>query len=387
MREYLFFDIVTISMLGKDISNNLEDFVKQTLELIRIEPKMNESNTKFKIIEPLLKLLGWDFRFDIRLEYPVKVGTTTPRVDYALMIDGNPVVLVEAKGLDSEIERSHAEQAISYGRYEEIKWVVITNGRSIAILNTGWGKDYYNCLFEKVDIEDIPKRIDTLLLLSKDAMRSREIDRIAAFRFRIQQLIRKLLNNKESISREIASIIERYGDDALHHRIFELSAKALDILISDLEEISEPPPPDGPAVPEIYRKDIDAHETDEIAVFPSQEDGITFLEKYNAWGFVKMKRKPRFIAFYFAKPHSAILYFAEIESISNPIMDRSEIRDIEENDIGTFKPGRQIVRFKPNSLIELLDPIPLGQKGMLVRGLLYTTFAKFRTANTTKDIL
>ena len=88
-------------------------------------PQMNEPNTKAKLINPLLEILGWNIHTDIELEYPVRVGTSVNKVDYALMVDGKPSVLVEAKGFDTEIGPDQAEQVISYGRVESVKWVIV----------------------------------------------------------------------------------------------------------------------------------------------------------------------------------------------------------------------------------------------------------------------
>ena len=48
----------------------------------------SEANTKKRIIEPLLGFLGWNLLSnEVRLEYPVRIGTSTPKVDYALMLE------------------------------------------------------------------------------------------------------------------------------------------------------------------------------------------------------------------------------------------------------------------------------------------------------------
>jgi len=60
----------------------------------------NEANTKALLIEPLIAALGWDpVDLDV-VEREVKVFEGT-FLDYALKLDGQPRVYVEAKGLTS----------------------------------------------------------------------------------------------------------------------------------------------------------------------------------------------------------------------------------------------------------------------------------------------
>ncbi len=132
--------------------NQLEKFVETTKKLMSDNPLMNEPNTKVKVITPFLELLGWDINFDVELEYPVKVGSKTAKVDYALLLEGKPTVFVEAKGFDSDIGEDESSQAISYGRIEGVTWAAVTNGKSMHIFNTEWGKNPEDCLIAKIGV-------------------------------------------------------------------------------------------------------------------------------------------------------------------------------------------------------------------------------------------
>ncbi len=73
----------------------------------------SEANTKKRIIEPLLEILGWNLvSNEVQLEYAVKVGTTA-HVDYALLLEGKTVFLVEAKAFDVVLSDDHSSQIIS----------------------------------------------------------------------------------------------------------------------------------------------------------------------------------------------------------------------------------------------------------------------------------
>ncbi|MGD0057547.1 MAG: type I restriction enzyme HsdR N-terminal domain-containing protein, partial [Methanomassiliicoccales archaeon] len=151
-------------MSGVD-PDRLSQFVTKTKSLIEKNPQMNEANTKVKVIGPLLEILGWKMDSDVELEFPVRIGSATAKVDYALIIGDIPAILVEAKGFDSDIGNNDAEQAISYGRVLDVKWVVVTNGKSLHILDTKRGMRAQDCLFAKLSVDefDVVDRGDHML--------------------------------------------------------------------------------------------------------------------------------------------------------------------------------------------------------------------------------
>lgn len=79
--------------MGSDLSP-VWNTVRRTL---REMPSLDESNTRMKIITPLLHGLGWDIYSDeVQTEYVIKWGSVGGKVDYALFSGGKPVVFVEA---------------------------------------------------------------------------------------------------------------------------------------------------------------------------------------------------------------------------------------------------------------------------------------------------
>ena len=63
----------------------------------------NESQTKTTLIEPYLEIIGYDVRNPqiCQLEYTADIAKTGERVDYAILKDGQPTILIEAKSADS----------------------------------------------------------------------------------------------------------------------------------------------------------------------------------------------------------------------------------------------------------------------------------------------
>jgi len=86
----------------------------------------NETRTRYALIDPLLKALGWDVS---------DPGTVTPefeagdgKSDYALLdLDGKPVVFLEAKRLGTKL-KDQVGQVITYCNERGVKYCVVTNG-------------------------------------------------------------------------------------------------------------------------------------------------------------------------------------------------------------------------------------------------------------------
>ena len=97
----------------------------------------HETSTRYMIIDPILRSLGWDLSnpTDCVVEYRVMTESQSA-VDYALLDDrGKPIILVEAKRIDVDTEDE--ENWVQTYRYtkevETATVIVITNGQYWAI--------------------------------------------------------------------------------------------------------------------------------------------------------------------------------------------------------------------------------------------------------------
>ena len=89
---------------------------------------LKETPTRTIVVDQLLVALGWDVRDpdQAQLEYPTVDGKS---VDYALKIDGKPVILVEAKALGDPLTDVKAiTQVVGYAANAGIVWCILTNG-------------------------------------------------------------------------------------------------------------------------------------------------------------------------------------------------------------------------------------------------------------------
>lgn len=112
------------------------DFVEEIDQLAsRAEEKREhlrtEEATKNALVMPLIRALGYDI-FDpseVVPEFTADVSTKEgEKVDYAIMHDGTPSVLVECKKAGAELSTEHAGQLFRYFHVTKARIGVLTNG-------------------------------------------------------------------------------------------------------------------------------------------------------------------------------------------------------------------------------------------------------------------
>lgn len=89
---------------------------------------LKETPTRTIIVDPLLEALGWDVRDpdEVQLEYPTVDGKS---VDYALKLNKEAILLVEAKAMGDALDDVKAvTQVVGYAANDGIVWCILTNG-------------------------------------------------------------------------------------------------------------------------------------------------------------------------------------------------------------------------------------------------------------------
>ncbi len=391
-------------------SDEVAEYVERSQQLLDASPQMNEQNTKVRLVQPLLELLGWDlYSTEVELEYTVPMASGSTHVDYALLVGDSPVVFVEAKASSSGLSSQHVTQLKSYMRQElDVDWGILTNGKEFEVLT----KDQHSNGGEEVsvvqfDLDDLAEDSEVLELLSKDAIRSGKADEIAAQVAQTNEAIRYLNQHEDEVTETVSSAVEsELGEVPLD--LDEQSRDFVQNLASALREqrqfVSEDPPagtdeqPVSPPEEEdpdeddelqprqnrvvgtISRDEIDGDEDATVAVYPSRESGLRFLKENAAWGFVRVGRDFDYIAMYVTGDESAIRYFAEVDEVVDPGEGDLE-RKLENYNIGEHN---KVIQFKQNSFYELENPIPYESQHAQSRR--DTTLDKLREAETTDDL-
>lgn len=111
------------------------DFIDQVKQFSKRVESLKDSisteeATKTSIIMPFFALLGYDIfnPEEFTPEYVADVGIKKgEKVDYAILQNGEPVVLIEAKAIDKKLN-NHSSQLYRYFGASQAKFAILTNG-------------------------------------------------------------------------------------------------------------------------------------------------------------------------------------------------------------------------------------------------------------------
>ena len=93
----------------------------------------SEALTRAALIDPLLRELGWDTKDPAMVMPEYRLGRGF--ADYALLSNGKPIVMVEAKKMDAPLHDA-ASQGIGYCIEDGIGYFAVTDGRQWEIYET-----------------------------------------------------------------------------------------------------------------------------------------------------------------------------------------------------------------------------------------------------------
>lgn len=225
-------------------------YVRESQQLIETSPRMDEQNTKVRLIQPFLELLGWNLRStEVELEYTVPMGSRTHHVDYALLLGDAPVAFVEAKPVSAALSDGSLQQLRSYMRQElEVDWGILTNGQSFEVLTKSrQSPNGEEISVVQFDLDDLRENPDILEILSKEAIRSGKADEIAEQVARTNAVIAQLTSEEEQVANSVAEAIEsEVGEFPID--LEEQSREFVQDLVSILQEqrryVTEGPSPE-----------------------------------------------------------------------------------------------------------------------------------------------
>ena len=111
---------------------DFKDAVKQLSERVEKlkESLQTEEATKNALIMPFLQTLGYDVfnPMEVTPEFTCDIGTKKgEKVDYAIMKNGNPIILIECKHWQSDLTL-HDNQLLRYFAVSNVKFGILTNG-------------------------------------------------------------------------------------------------------------------------------------------------------------------------------------------------------------------------------------------------------------------
>lgn len=216
--------------------DRIAEYVERSQSVIDSSPQMNEESTKAKLIQPLIELLGWDFySSEVELEYPMQIGRGNTRADYALQLNGIPVVFIEAKGCDSTLTDSDRTQLSSYMRQKGVDWGLLTNGNRFEVFKRLTERDRpEEVSLAQFPLENLAEQWSVMRLLSKELVETGEADTIAHRIEARKHAVKTLRSNKEDIAEQITQFLTNEVGDTLIQEIESESKEFVDELIDSL---------------------------------------------------------------------------------------------------------------------------------------------------------
>ena len=156
-----------------------------------------EEATKMALVIPFFQALGYDVYdpFEVVPEFTADVGTKKgEKVDYAIMRDGQPIILVECKKVGVDLNRSPASQLFRYFTVTPARVGVLTDGIVYKFFSD---LEAHNKMDERPFLEFDIRAVDDNLAgeLKRFAKQSFDIDSLlaAAEEMKYTRAIRKIL--------------------------------------------------------------------------------------------------------------------------------------------------------------------------------------------------
>jgi type I restriction-modification system DNA methylase subunit len=161
------------------------------------EKDYNEENTKKGFIEPILRILNWDTEDinQVDAEFCIKNKRSFGSADYALKINGEVKLLLEAKSFDKDLEtgydiihgqkRTYVEQLVGYAfdlnrhLHTKIDYCILTNGKEWRVYNVRWqGIAFDKKLMFLIKIDEFLDKFVKFWSLEKGNVAKGDLDRI-----------------------------------------------------------------------------------------------------------------------------------------------------------------------------------------------------------------
>lgn len=189
-----------------DFEKDLQQFIER---LITIKDSiLTEEATKTSLIMPFFTLLGYDVfnPLEFTPEYIADVGIKKgEKVDYAILTNSVPMVLIEAKSVDKKLGK-HGSQLFRYFAASKAKFAILTNGIQYR---------FYTDL-------DEANKMDTFPFLQIDLLniKNSQIDELKKFRkeaFNVSNILdaASVLKYKSHFKEILAQQMEEPGDDLI----------------------------------------------------------------------------------------------------------------------------------------------------------------------------
>ena len=148
-----------------------EELYKLSERIANLKDKVQtEEATKHSFVMPFLNILGYDIfnPEEVTPEFTADIGRKKKeKVDYAIMKDGKPLILIEVKNHSEELD-NHTNQLVRYFTVTDAKFAILTNGIEYR---------FFSDLEEKNKMDDKP-----FLVIDLENLREKDIKELEKFK-------------------------------------------------------------------------------------------------------------------------------------------------------------------------------------------------------------
>jgi len=210
----------------------LRSYVDRTRELVDSSPELSERNTQIRLVQPFLTALGWELH-QIAADREVPTAEGSVAVDFALLVDDEPAVLVETSACGTDLGREQAERLGRALLSTGVDRGVLTNGREFAFVAAdGDGLDRFECR-----LEALPDRADAVGHYAREAV---ERD-VRNGRRRRHEAADALADERETVVEDVRDRLVATAGDAVAERLRTESERFVDDLIASLRDDGDVP--------------------------------------------------------------------------------------------------------------------------------------------------
>jgi len=224
--------------------------IKKKLESLG-NKSIGEAQTKESFVNPVISALGWDITDfnEVKLEY--RHTKKDMPVDYAIFIDLNPKLFIEAKQLGLNMDdHKWIAQILTYSTMAGVKWALLTDGNHYKLYNTMAEakldeKLFFEWKMEELTENNVDKYIDFLNLLSKEKLKDDSIEIAWKNHFevnKVKETLEKLIEDKDELLLKLINKKTRLGKTIVANSLNKLRIKIDKIYQFDIPTISYIPP-------------------------------------------------------------------------------------------------------------------------------------------------
>jgi predicted type IV restriction endonuclease len=214
----------------------MQKYVESAQSAIEDSPQMQEATTKASLLNEFVSLLGWEIPMNTKLEYSVKAFGKTHKVDYALLLGGQPRAFLEAKGLDTTLTSKHRNQLADYLRGENVTWGILTNGKKYEFYQRRVTDEKVAVeAVEQTTLQHLPSKSRVIEAYRAETIQDEESEIIIEHIRELQNSLETLTSEKDELAAAVVNTLTDSVSEAIESEAETQAKEMIDKLAADIE--------------------------------------------------------------------------------------------------------------------------------------------------------